>query len=524
MIKKSLRRIGIIERAIKATERATLLQCLITITSWIFLRLFFEGILESHHRIGLSVFSYRSLRAYFVHFPMFYLSLFLLLVIIIAAITGEEIKKVTKTSSVGLFVLLLVPSIDWALNRGYLITYPVRLEPYFAGFLNPLVDISGIGVSPGQRISIVLITLLAGIYCYVKTRSFVRSVFLCITSLIVIVCFGGLTTILAGNRPEHVFISGSILYTDTQKFSAIYTLLFLVLFFFFLHKADRKQFGWISKSMRIERMVFYGATSIFGFFVSMHQLGVGYDGEVFSYLGLTVMFLCLGLGFWSVQIINDLFDVNVDRVGSKQNPLLLGVPRTLYKSSGFCLALLSMCCALVINYSALLIVSAYLLLGFIYSAPPVRLKRVPLVSTFIIAVAVILAIGAGFSVLYGVRAMNAIPERLLIPTLIAVTIGFAAKDIDHVDGDKASGIITLPVLFYRRGSVFGRLPIALLISTCYLCYLVFLPQVMLGAVVCASCTLLYTLLIARPREWFYFLSLFVFGGYLLYTILVNPPL
>ncbi|KPK62809.1 hypothetical protein AMJ83_09695 [candidate division WOR_3 bacterium SM23_42] len=524
MSKKPLGISVITGRVIAATEKATLFQCLITVASWIFLRLFLEGVLEGCHRIGFSTFSYRSILAYFVHFPMFYLCLFLLLVIIIAAMTGEDVKKVTKTSSMGLFVLLLVPVIDWVFNRGYVITYPVRLEPYLVGFLNPFVQLSDIGVSPGQRITIVLITLLTGMYGYVKTRSLLRAVLLLVTSLVVIICFGGITTILAGNRPEYVFVSGSILYTDTQKFSAIYVLLFSVLFFVFLYIVNRQRFGGMTKSMRIERMAFYGATAILGFFVSTHQLGIKYDGEIFDYLGLTVMFMSLGLGFWSVQVINDLFDVDVDRIAGKQNPLLHGVPRKHYKILGMCLGLLSLCYALIINFSALLIISAYLLLGIIYSVPPVRSKRIPLVSTFILAVAVILSIAIGFSIYYGVRAMNAIPRKLLVPTLIAVTVGFSAKDIDHVVGDKARGITTLPVLLYQRGSVFGRLPIALLISTCYLYYLFFIPQVMVGAIVCASCTFFYTLLTTRPREWFYFLSLLAFGGYLLYSILSGPPL
>lgn len=524
MSKKPRSSIIILDRFITSTEKATLFQCLITVASWIFLRLFFEGVLEGYHRIGSSTFSYRSILAYFVHFPMFYLCLFLLLVIIIAAMTGEDVKKVTKTSSMGLFVLLLVPIFDWVFSRGYVITYPVRLEPYFIGFLNPFIRLSDIGVSPGQRITIVLIALLTGMYGYVKTRSLLRAALLFVTSLVVIVCFGGLTTILAGNRPEYVFVPGGILYTDTQKFSAIYVLLFLALFFVFLCIVNRQHFGGMTKSMRIERMAFYGATAILGFFVSTHQLGIRYDGEIFDYLGLTVMFMSLGLGFWSVQVINDLFDVDVDRITGKQNPLLHGVPRKHYKFLGICLGFLSLCYALIINFSALLIISAYLLLGIIYSVPPVRLKRIPLVSTFILAVAVILSIALGFSIYYGVRAMNAIPGKLLVPTLIAVTVGFAAKDIDHIVGDKARGITTLPVLLYQRDTVFGRLPIAFIISTCYLCYLFFIPQAMLGAIICASCTFLYTLLTTRPRERFYFLLLLAFGGYLLYSILIGPPL
>ena len=276
--------------------------------------------------------------------------------------------------------------------------------------------------------------------------------------------------------------------------------------------------------MRIERMMFYGVTAILGFFVAIHQLGVRYGGEIFDYLGLVIMFLSVGFGFWSVQTINDLFDVDVDRIASKQNPLLLGIPRNLYKVFAGFLGFFALCCALTINFTAFLIIGAYLILGVIYSTPPVRLKRVPVISTFILALAVTLAIAVGFSVYYGGRALSAIPGKLLIPTLVAITVGFAAKDIDHVVGDKACGIVTLPVLLYYPDRVSGRLLMAFIISTCFLFYAFFIPQVMFGAIMCAACTLLYTIIIKRPREWFYFLLLFAFGTYLVYSILNSPPL
>jgi homogentisate phytyltransferase/homogentisate geranylgeranyltransferase len=329
---------------------------------------------------------------------------------------------------------------------------------------------------------------------------------------------------LAGNRPEQVFVAGSILYTDTQKFAAIYALLFSALSFLFLFVVNRRNLGAIVRTVRLERLIFYGAMAIFGFILAIHQLGMGFDGHEFSYLALIMIFLSLCFGFWGLQVVNDFYDVDIDRVVSKENPLLRGVGQEYYKIFGCILLFIALAYAFTINFPAFLILNSYLLLGIIYSMPPVRLKRVPLISTFTLALAVMLSIAFGFSVYYGNRAVNAIPLRLLAPTLIAITLGFTAKDINDISGDRKHGVMTIPVLLYDRNALTGRLPVAAIISCCFLVYIAFIPEIIPGALACATGTLLYTLLQRDPKEWFYFLVLYIFGGYLLYTLLNLPPL
>lgn len=511
-----------IQRFLNAIEAMSLRRSFFFVFIVIYLRMFFEGVFEAVHQIGFSSFSYRMLLSFFVHFPMFYLCLFLLLVIVISLLSNQDIRKVTNAASVGLFLVLIVPVIDWLYNRGYMITYPLRLEPYIIGFFNPFVSLAGIGVSPGQRITIILIGLIIGVYGYFTTRKLSRGCLLFLISIMCIIIFGGLTTLLAGNRPENVFVAGGMLYTDTQKFSALYALLFSVLAFFYFYLLNRKYFERIAETIRSERMFFYGAMAVFGFGVSLHQRAVALEINTFNFLGLLTLFASLALGFWSIQCFNDFFDVDIDRMIRKRNPLLAGVSDDYYRFFGVFLILMSLCYALIINFSAFLILGAYLLLGVVYSMPPVRFKKIPLISTFILACAVVLAMALGFSVYYGNLALNAIPARLLIPTMLAVTLGFVAKDMSHVTGDRAYGVITLPVLLYNEKTLQGRLPIALLISISYLFYPLFIPQIMTGSVICAALTLLYTLFSRKPRESFYFVMLYVFGGYLFFILMTLP--
>ncbi len=514
---------NMIQHFVNRVESHSLVRAGFLAVCWVFLRIFLEGIFESYHHIGFSAFSYKMFLTYFIHFPLFYFALFFLLVLIISLLLNEPIRNVTKTASVGLVLIVFVPLVDFLVGGGYTITYPLRLEPYFIHFLNPFFSLVDIGVSPGQRVTVFLIAFLIGIYAFLKTGRILRSAFMSLISLAVIIVFGGLTTLLAVNRPESVYVPGSILYIDTQKYCALYVLLFSMLAFVYLLSLNGRFTKVLLSTLRLERVSFYGGMAVFGFAISLLQRGVVLETSVFNFLGILIIFLSVAFVFWSLQVFNDIFDADIDRIVGKQNLLLSGVTGKYYYSLFVFLLVLGLCYAVIINFQAFLILVAYLMLGIVYSMPPVRLKRIPVVSTFVIAVAVCLCIGLGFSVYYGGRAFGGIPGRVLLPTLVGVSLGFIAKDIGHVEGDRAHGVITLPVLLYDRERLLGRVPIALLVSFSYLVYAVFIPQSFPGAFLCASITFMYTIAVKKTSEVFYFLMLYFFGGYLLYVLLNVLP-
>jgi 4-hydroxybenzoate polyprenyltransferase len=448
-------------------------------------------------------------------------------VIVISVIIKEELGRVTAIASLGLGLILLVPIIDSIIGKGYLITCPLRLKPYLINFLNPLVSITKIGVSPGQRIVIILISILVAFYAYLKRQKLAISLLLLLITLGIIIFWGGLPAILAGNRPENIYLSGGILDSDEQKFAAIFVLLFIFSFFLYYHLLNKKHFRVLVNSLRIERIFFYSGIGGFGFIFSVHQKNITQLSNVFDPVAITLLILSLAFGFQGAQVINDFFDIETDRITRQRNPLLKGMnnpPKADYLTWGLCLIILSLSLALIINYPCFLLMLSYLLLSVIYSVPPVRLKRIPLVSTFILAVAVILAMAMGFSLLYEDRALSVMPKVILIPTLLAITFGFIAKDIQDLKGDRNTGVITLPVLLYppKADTKFGRLPIAILVGISYLFYIIFIPKVLVGAIICSLLTILYTIFIRNIKEWFYFILLYIFGLYLLLILLRIP--
>ncbi|MGB9720126.1 MAG: UbiA family prenyltransferase [bacterium] len=510
-----------IQNFISFIEHSRLRHCIFAIISWIFLRIFFEGILEIFHAIGYSKFSYRVLLMYFVHFPLFYLFTFLLVTILLSVILREDLIRVTKIASIGFGLIILIPVIDHLICGGCFISYPSNLQRYFLHFLNPFVSLTDVGISIGQRVVIVVICLFAAIYGYLKTAKIVKAIAIFFIILLAILSSGGITTMIACNKPADFFLIGGILKTDTQKFSAIYALFFIIIFLMYLFILNKKDFQLLTSSMRIERMVFYGGLGVAGFVLANHQSKILDHNDLFNSLAIIIIFLCPCLGFWALQILNDFFDAEADVISRPRNPIVRGIKKSYYSLAGLFLFLIVLILSAILNYQAFLIMLSFLLLGVLYSVPPVRLKRLPLVSTFILSLAVLLSIGLGHSVVYYEKALNQMPSLLIYAVLLGVTFGFTAKDLNDAESDKQNGIITFPVLFYRSDTMMGRLPLSAIISLGFVFFAVFIPGVFVGAILCSLVIFFYTLLSKKPAEWFYFFMLFVFSIYLLLTY-INP--
>ncbi len=164
------------------------------------------------------------------------------------------------------------------------------------------------------------------------------------------------------------------------------------------------------------------------------------------------------------NIINDIFDIDIDRINRPERILPSGrlkIPeaRFLY----WMLMLLAFLFSLYINLSAVIIVILSNLLLFFYSY---SLKKVPLAGNFSVA----LLTGAAF--IYGGAAVNN-PADAVIPASFAFLINMVreiVKDMEDVKGDSDSGIITFP---QRYG--FGAAKKAIILLSLFLIALTVYP-------------------------------------------------
>jgi 4-hydroxybenzoate polyprenyltransferase len=103
-------------------------------------------------------------------------------------------------------------------------------------------------------------------------------------------------------------------------------------------------------------------------------------------------------------------------------------------------------------YSTYLIV-AFLCAYFVYSMPPLRLRRVPILSMFLISLACLTVTMLGFFLFSTDLHVDAFPRPLALLIILCFTLGANMKDLKDIEGDRAVGIMTIPTLF---GEAWGR--------------------------------------------------------------------
>jgi len=146
------------------------------------------------------------------------------------------------------------------------------------------------------------------------------------------------------------------------------------------------------------------------------------------------------------MVINDLFDVEIDRINKPSRPLPSGAVSPRSAASFYAgVTSLGLLLNLFLHSGAQVIAAGAALLIFFYSY---RLKRTPLLGN--------LTVGAltGLAFLYGGTVVGRI-DRAIMPAIFAFLINVGreiVKDMEDLDGDARQGAKTFPVVFGMKKS------------------------------------------------------------------------
>ena len=165
----------------------------------------------------------------------------------------------------------------------------------------------------------------------------------------------------------------------------------------------------------------------------------------------------------SGNIINDIYDMGIDRENKPSRPLPSGkisVKKAYLFYFGF--IALSVFISSLLNEKATAIVLVSILLLFSYSK---YLKRIPLVGNITVA----LLTGLVF-IFGGVVVKN--PASAIVPAVFAFLINFIreiVKDVEDVEGDRQAGVITFPIRygFQKSKIIILIITISLILYTLY---------------------------------------------------------
>jgi geranylgeranylglycerol-phosphate geranylgeranyltransferase len=148
-----------------------------------------------------------------------------------------------------------------------------------------------------------------------------------------------------------------------------------------------------------------------------------------------------GLTASTGNIINDIFDIEIDKFNRPERPLPSEkISRNEAFTIYFIFIILSLILSWFVNVQAFLIVAVTTLLLFLYSK---YLKKIPLAGNFLVAFL------TGLVFIYGGVVVEN-PTAAIIPALFAFLINLIreiVKDMEDVEGDKKAGVITFPIKF-----------------------------------------------------------------------------
>ncbi|MEO0093877.1 MAG: tetratricopeptide repeat protein [candidate division WOR-3 bacterium] len=233
-------------------EKYSILLGFLGLFSVIFIRNILESSFEGTQTFGFSPISSRSFYMVFVHFALFYFSLFLWLLLIFYLFTKEKIEKIARVLIYGMWFIVIPPIVDILISKGsgYKLTYLKGIEQFFE--IHRFFDITKdlLESSWGQRIEILLALIGGAVYIFIKTKNIFKALLVAIILYLTIFLHGALPNTI-GKIPFYfgykeisslTIVTGNIFFIDSQNYAIIFLFLSVIPGLIILRKIAPKTF------------------------------------------------------------------------------------------------------------------------------------------------------------------------------------------------------------------------------------------------------------------------------------------
>jgi 4-hydroxybenzoate polyprenyltransferase len=391
-----------------------------------FLRVYFEN----------TFFPLEINRFVFAHEMAFFFWCFFLILMLFCLVTKEKLDRLFSASSVIISLVIVAPFLDrfiFSRIQPYDYTSPENFRMNFIYFF-----LKSNNVGKGLIIELALLIVFIAIYTFYKTRSFFKML------ITVALTYTGIQLIAAPKLylpvPEFaglVPMIPSFAAAERLLYFLFYFLcaLLLVVLIFFLR--NRNLIISLLRNTRPLRTLNFILLTVAGLVVAQ-KLSFSYPDWIYALLALLGVFF-----LWQCSvIINDVFDVRIDRANLKKRPLVLRFiqPRD-YLRLGLILGLLGIILSLLIGRVVLLCSLFFFLLAILYSVPPFRLRR-GLLAYPIIGLGSALSFMIGYSSGTFLLRVGNLPlaSKSIFYVFAVLTIGSVTKDAQDYEGDRQMGI------------------------------------------------------------------------------------
>ena len=243
------------------------------------------------------------------------------------------------------------------------------------------------------------------------------------------------------------------------------------------------------RNVRIERVLFFLSLLFLGMFYA--YLG-GY-GKLSSPIDLLTL-LCVSLSFVSAWLyaihVNDVIDIEIDTVSNQQRPLIKGeLTVNEMDQVGYLWLAITLLGGWASGFFSFYMLLVFVAAAYIYSQPPLRLRVIPLLGSFLISIACLTTVLSGFFFVSLNKEIRTFPPSISFEILIILTLIINIKDIKDKDSDKKAGIGTLANMFGENSTkviglcfAFSILLIPFFLSL-YSLYVTAIPTALMGYII-----------------------------------------
>lgn len=401
------------------------------------------------------------------HYTSFSIALAMSLIILFAIITKAEVVKIAKVILPSFIILVSVPLFDLIINSGNLhyteIWQPGYMIPgihddIVIRFFTFFGDFKKFGITPGMRLEIALVLLFSFIFfrlknlpifkCFVSTILTYFIIFLFLSTPFIIKCIFDLIKIAYS-------LSDSLIFN-------FYVLIIFITGVWLTYLTNGEYFVIIINDIRPFRLIHFELMYLLGLIVGSKFVVFNFD-----YLNIfNFVFTLISIAFaWLFSVLtNNIEDYNIDKISNQGRPLInSNMNVQMYKKLSWAFLLASIFFAIIVNFRTAFIITLFIGNYFLYSIPPFRFKRIPFFSKLFISLNSILLVILGF--LQVTNSLQKFPKPLFYIFLLGFTAAINFIDLKDFEGDKQSGIKTLPVLF---GLKKAKVVIGIFFIICYL--------------------------------------------------------
>jgi 4-hydroxybenzoate polyprenyltransferase len=408
---------------------------------------------------------------YLVHFPLFFLSLLLTIIVFLHFFTQTDIVKVSKLA-IYFFPLILFPAIvDFIFilltkkeMEYFYITENVGLN--FINFFNPFFRIADFPLT--LRLEIALATLGSFVYIFLKRRKVFLSLggaffifatcffYIAIPGIFINTCVfvtpflhtavHFLRNLLGlGSRGSEVVSEGVFLDQNLMIVELFVAFVTVVVWYY---RYDRNKWLALVRNLRWTRSLHYMLLAVLGLLFYLLNTG---NNDYFLFLKVFGILASIFFAFQFSVVTNDVVDVECDKVSNTDRPLVTQViGKEEYSKVGFVYLAFAFLFSLWVGDACFMMTMIFVAFYAVYSLPPFRIKKFFLTSSLIIGSEALMAFLIGQLSLQAESSLNFAYAPIWFLVFIVFFLSSSIKDLKDIEGDKCAHVYSLPVLLGAR--------------------------------------------------------------------------